>query len=489
MHVTVIPPSSTGRPAFPLRLTDAPKLSIFDGSGYGLGEFPCVIEPEQRAYLKGARIVCRDPDWFGVAWEAPKDDGVLYVAGWHAWASNVRQQLWYCHTSIGEWEERTWTGRHTGIAIQTDTNQYLRAVFGDGVSFPDHANNGAVLVIPMRDAVNITLAWSRPNTSYSLSLWSGVATTPADGDPFAWTKQWEQIDGSGATSGTIDVDVSGSGIGALLLNVVRHGAFTASKSSYCTFSNVKVRCEGGGMDATAYNVVTHALSLLDDEALPAGAEYLRGIAAPAGEMDNLVFPAKTTVAEVIAEVCARQNYAFGWYAGRVGGVKQALPFFYPPSTTPDYVLDMSRVEGERLSTDDYETMARTVVVTYRDPSGVERYERVTDSDAAHYLVRSGLSKDEVLDIGDATSAAAILRGQAYLLDAGRDRVSGSTPADTLRAKTMVPARFDSLRCGQTVRLMNVGGRAYLDAVVKSAELEDSLTLDVDSNAYRLSEVV
>lgn len=333
MRVLITPPTATGYPAYPLTVTGEITTSWLDGVGYEKAAIPCSMSDAEMEWIRGSVVHVLEPDWWGIAWEAPSADGVLQAIGWHAWGS------------------------------------------------------------------------------------------------------LEPVDYS-------------------------HGA-------------------------TAYYILVNHLDDLPTTALPAGL-VTRWLAAPSGAI-TVSSDGRSTIAEIPAKCAREKDHHFGWYSERVGGIMLPQPHFYPRATSPTYVLDCSRIDQSGLSGDNMEPLANVVRVMYKDALGAQQYEdTAADTDATHYLVRAGIGKTLVVDMGDGDSAGALAVGAGILAVRSRDIASGTIRADELLGLTAGFVEAEGVRPGEIVRMMNVRGRSQLDAAItRKTIVGASMVIDVDTNAYTL----
>jgi hypothetical protein len=484
MHVTITPPSASGRPAFPLTITGEPTLEWARGVGCSKADIPCSLTDSQREYIRGSAVAVYDPDWFGVVWEVPGEDGVLHVIGWQAWASMSKREAAYLLTDASKWTAHQAYASSPLIAPKCDNGQVAFVYEAGAMSGLTH---GAFLHVPTTGSCRLEFAWSIPNTAVGINVYTGAhEAVGVDGDAHAWTLETAaHAAGAAGTSGNYAVTLTRAVIDSVLIYITNN-AWTAALGNTVVCSGVKVYGVSGVASATATNVLADALATLPAAALPSGAAYLGNIAAPAGEIADLYFGPDTTCADVVAKVAASKDHEWGWYVGRVADITRALPHFFPRPTTPAYRLDCGRIDTSGLSSEDIEPMASVIRAIYTDASGVERYVDVTDTNAANYLVRAGITKMEAVSCGttDATGADGI--ADANLSEMSRDRVSGTVPADDLLTIGGAPARMDTVRCGEMVRLLNVRGRPWVDATIAAVRYAGGeWSIDVDA-AYRLS---
>ncbi len=424
-----------GRGAIPLVTpdNDAPEFSEAVPGGYRRAKFSTVLKDGWRERLLDAPVYFYAPSgmvWAGRVWSISKPIGgvsKIRCNGWQTTLTRDRREALYCDTSLLPWTiGRTIIDvRKRDVTAQMDS-ALLRLIWEEGTTYPANAYEGFQRRIPVTDKCRVTFGWTRASTDYRVILYSGITGSGSTGEPFVRTVEWAEQNASGALSGSETVDISGTNVDWLIFTGSDIGGGTPGSDECVTFHTIKVF---GVPDVTTINpsnVLDDCLDELPTDDLPAGDAHRAWMASDTTTVEPLIFNARSSEADMVAEILRYTTKDFGFWVRRINGEYAPVPVFAAKPLTADYV---AFVDGEntsaRLGGDDMTELASAVRVNYSDVEGRSAHTDRTDTDTSHYLVAIDRDKVEAVYAETSSTTLANTIGDNYLDDYGEMQISGT----------------------------------------------------------------
>jgi len=408
----------------PITFTNDEELGWRDGSVTLLAPLPI----GRLAFIRDAEIVVNGPYgvlYWGVIRSAPTAKTLECTGLLQYLLDGAPRSGVYCDTDLSGFKERTLDGRNKKMACTVE-NSRLRVSMEDGVAVGTKSNGFWVREPDRTSNAVLTFDWSRPSTSIRLRIYAGpYAGQESDGDEITtgqWTA-WEQVNGSGALSGSATVALN-QDHDCYQFNVDAPSGYTPGSDVAVVFKNIKYK----GCGVTTLNPTTIIGDCLDE--LATGAIGGRDIATDATTLEPFVTPG--TERDRIEAV---RTFVGGVFRAEMRDAARPYAVFKARPTVPAYYFTE---DGVTVIADDLKIGASldqlysAVRVIYRWENGQERYVDCFDSDPTHYLVKIGrcgtaaLSKWAPTLTVDTTSATlAPAAGKLYLSLVGSDSVNGT----------------------------------------------------------------
>ena len=487
MLVTCKPPN---REEFALTLDGLPQFSSSrDAFGYEAATIPCQLSDEERLNVLGARIRLHGVTgiaWQGICTRRPGRDEPLVAQGW-GWCGTLhRREAYYCDTDMSPWREthavRAGTnGVGRNLDIEVDIREEdIYFLWAAGRTFPIGAYNAIFRNIPQTNKCVLTFDWTRPNQNDRyLIVDSGVADTGTTvGDRTTFTTQWTQPTGSGGTSGTATITMTGTLIDAIRIRAGTAAQTTPANTDGILVSNIKLYNVPDVTTINTANVITDILTNeIDSDYLAAVGDY---IDAEATVVEPLIFDSCDANTK-LAELGKYAAYDFYWKMER----DLCLPHWTAESATPDYIIREEEAEASDLDESSLDELVSVSRVTHPNSRGLTRYTDVTDTDTTHPLVALGITRyGDVGSQATATAASAAI-GTLDVAHRGRAQLKGGVTTRTIYTATGAPAYLPDIRCGQMAYVTLPDGPR--ECIITRVEcVGDAIaTVELDNAGYRL----
>lgn len=405
---------------------------------------PYSLRPE----LSGARVMLQGvdkPAFFGRVIGCSGD--TLSCQGFYHELAEHEAGGIYTSASLSQWREWSEAGR-ASIDMREEFG-WLRFVWTKDTAYLDTMANGAVCDLPRpQTGVTVTFNWARPtDTSHRIEAWSGVVNlSSTTGELYTWTQEWQQTQGSGLT-GTQTLTFGGT-INAVLLVARTNGARTPTGDESVVISNLRVL--GAGLTAP---VKAHTLLSQFFGHLPTSP--ITDFGDPGVDIPDLVLDAGATAFEGVSKVLGMQDWSLTSEPRLSGSIYKPGFVFRANDTTPYYTADIGSGEVVAdIEPVDWSSLASRVLVRYKTSNGRGVSVWVTDSDASHYLVARGITKDASIDVDTTSTAVAQAAGAAWLAQIGGVAPVSGTVTVTGSLNGEIPANIEP---GRWIRLTSETG--------------------------------
>jgi hypothetical protein len=459
------PPGGTGRPPRPARR----------GSVDESATIPCELTEAERADSQGAEVLVHSAGWRGRVLSRPEPNEPLLVTGYG------RMREWVGPGSHNMYVNRDWMSKarpDVGIGLTVNS-----AAFG-------LENDGSAMKITQRPG---TVCDSGDSAGYI--YWSGhqldrLVFDVEIGHPDIElvVRSLRYIEGAASVS-TIAYSKSGVGTYTGQTAYLTSGDFTGRGigiyASILTTPSNPVRSDKFvrifnarliGRYIPEHDTSVLVRDILGEPASP----YITLTPEP---FDVMEFDAWSPAARKMSELMKAYHIEYGEYDGLDSdGMPATRPYVFDRPEEPAYLLrledcvSLPKIEHARL-----DELTSGTIVMYRDASNYSKYIEAADSDTTHPLVRMGLTRYGVIDIGS-TAAYPYDAAATANADNGRPRIKGEATTDRLLTITGAPADHARVKCGEVVRVEWLG----IDARIERIEWRGRyITLTLDNEPYRL----
>jgi hypothetical protein len=480
-----------GRDSFELTLTDEPEYAEAANGGYTTARIPCILDERHRDRILDARVrifPARGVPWIGRVATIKQSDSLaeLTCTGPQADLARFRREALYCDTALTPWRETYDITRHKDIRVTSEVAN-LAIQWQAGVTFPIGAHNAFVRNIPPTDAVTVSFDWTRPNqTDRGLYVYSGVYDPSAtSGDRTTYTTHWTQPVGSGGTSGSQTINMTGTAIDTIRIRGYTHAETTPTDTDGIGIANLKVYGVKGTAiitDITAPNVINDVCDQLPTWVLPAGTEPRAWIdTTDTTAIEPLTFGPESSELDILEDVLQYRDRELSFRSKLIAGTWQPAPVYQAKPSAPLYHVYPDFSGTLDLTGDDITSLADSVRVVYSDAEGRTVYVDVSETSLDNRLVTIAHPKRDTISASTQSSATATLIGQKYLAARKFIRVAGTLTlegaiTDSLGAEVL-PCE---IRAGESVRLHGTPYGtvdARITQVTKVGSLYATLTLD------------